>query len=163
MLGIKIILWKRGVTFIKEIVPKPALTFVANAFYGEKYVTFPTRHQWEEHANSMRILYEWKHQGAWDSIEVNAALTPSSILPNSEEEFITEHYLGYTKINNRLTSEYQVEHPRWTTYHVLNHKIKVRFSELYGKEFAQLQDTIPDSIMLAEGSSIAVMDASKIQ
>src|SRR4051812_45506678 len=29
--------WKRGVVFMKEIVPKPALTFVANAFYKENY------------------------------------------------------------------------------------------------------------------------------
>ena len=28
--------WRRGVVFIKEIVPKPALTFVANTVYDEK-------------------------------------------------------------------------------------------------------------------------------
>ena len=27
--------WKRGVVFIKEIVPKPALTFIANNIYNE--------------------------------------------------------------------------------------------------------------------------------
>ena len=29
--------WKRGVVFVKEIVPKPALTFVANTVYKENY------------------------------------------------------------------------------------------------------------------------------
>ncbi|MFL5742750.1 MAG: DUF2071 domain-containing protein [Flavisolibacter sp.] len=38
--------WKRGVIFIKEIVPKPALTFVANTIYGENYETMPIDHFW---------------------------------------------------------------------------------------------------------------------
>src|ERR1700741_1211564 len=38
--------WKRGVTFIKEIVPKRALSFVANTLYKEKYITLPTKHSW---------------------------------------------------------------------------------------------------------------------
>src|SRR6185436_6168258 len=36
--------WKRGVVFIKEIVPKPALTFVANSIYKEHYQTMPMKH-----------------------------------------------------------------------------------------------------------------------
>src|SRR5688500_2284903 len=31
--------WKRGVVFIKEIVPLPTLTFVANTIYKENYET----------------------------------------------------------------------------------------------------------------------------
>jgi uncharacterized protein len=154
--------WKRGVTFIKEIVPKPALTFVANSFYGEKYVTLPTKYQWELNSDSMKVAYEWKHKGEWDSIEVTAASTSLHIVPGSEEEFITEHYWGYTPINDRLSSEYQVEHPKWQTYPVMSHKISVRFGELYGAEFGLLKDALPQSIMLAEGSVISVRGASKI-
>ena len=57
--------WKRAVTFIKEIVPKAALTFVANSFYSEKYITLPTRHHWDLHNDSIKVIYEWKHQGEW--------------------------------------------------------------------------------------------------
>jgi uncharacterized protein YqjF (DUF2071 family) len=153
---------KRGVTFIKEIVPKPALTLVANSFYSEKYVTLPTRHRCNLDNHSMKVAYEWKHQGAWDSIEVTASHTGVDIMPASEEEFITEHYWGYTQINDRLSSEYQVEHPRWQTYPVIAHKISVRFGELYGVEFEMLKDSIPQSIMLAEGSLISVRGATKI-
>ena len=31
--------WKRGVIFLKEIVPKAAITIVANTLYGEHYQT----------------------------------------------------------------------------------------------------------------------------
>ena len=155
--------WKRGVTFIKEIVPKAALTFVANSFYDEKYVTLPTRHHWDLHNDSMKVNYEWKHQGAWDSVEVSASSIGLDILAESEEEFITEHYWGYTQINDQMTSEYQVEHPRWQTYAVTGHKISVRFGELYGAEFGMLKDAAPQSIMLAEGSIISVRGAIKIK
>jgi uncharacterized protein YqjF (DUF2071 family) len=155
--------WKRGVTFIKEIVPKPALTFVANAFYSEKYVTLPTKHQWDLNNDSLKVAYKWKHLGAWDSMEVTASSTGLDILPGSEEEFITEHYWGYTQVNDRLSSEYQVEHPRWQTYSVKAHNISVRFRELYGAEFGMLNDMSPVSIMLAEGSVISVRGATKIK
>lgn len=155
--------WKRGVTFIKEIVPKPALTFVANSLYNEKYVTLPTKHRWVNHEDSRDILYEWKHQGVWDSMEVKTGLTPVDMVAGSEEEFITEHYWGYTQLSDRMTSEYQIGHPRWQVYPVLNYKIQVRFGELYGAAFGNLKDTLPDSVMLAEGSAVSVRVAAKIK
>ena len=155
--------WKRGVTFIKEIVPKPALTFIANFVYKEKYVTLPTKHTWVDNAGEIKVLYEWRHQGEWDLISLTAESKPFDILPESEEEFITEHYWGYTQISNRRTSQYQVEHPRWQAYAVKSHQVKVRFGDLYGAEFGILKDALPDSIMLAEGSKITVRMADKIQ
>src|SRR5690349_18873988 len=155
--------WKRGVTFIKEIVPRPALTFVANTIYKEKYVTHPTRYKFVTDTDSMNVAYEWKHKGAWDAFDITAGITPKDILEGSEEEFITEHYWGYTQLGDRLTSEYQVEHPRWQMYPVINHHMKIRFGELYGVEFSHLKDVPPDSVMLAEGSEIAVRVAARIK
>jgi uncharacterized protein YqjF (DUF2071 family) len=155
--------WKRGVTFIKEIVPKPGLSLVANYLYNEKYVTMPTRHKWAGDNGSIDIRYEWKHKGTWDLMEFKAASASENIPVGSEEEFITEHYWGYTVLGNTLTSQYQVEHPRWQTYPVISHKINARFGDLYGLEFAGLANTMPDSVMLAEGSEIAVRVADKIK
>jgi uncharacterized protein YqjF (DUF2071 family) len=39
--------WKRGVVFIKEIVPRHALTLVANTMYNENYETMRMTHFWE--------------------------------------------------------------------------------------------------------------------
>lgn len=156
-------IWKRGVTFIKEIVPRKALTIVANSIYNEKYITLPTRHRWTQNVDSIEVSYEWKYMNDWDSVTVKAASVPVLILPGTEEEFITEHYWGYTQVGDRMTSEYQVEHPRWQTYQVLHHTISVRFGSLYGAEFGDLKDAIPDSVMLAEGSQIAVRGASGIR
>src|SRR5882724_9738269 len=35
--------WKRGVVFISEIVPKPAITWVANTLFREHYISLPMR------------------------------------------------------------------------------------------------------------------------
>ncbi len=37
---------RRGVVFLSEIVPKPAITWVARGLYGEAYATAATRHRW---------------------------------------------------------------------------------------------------------------------
>src|SRR5262249_15564072 len=36
---------RRGVVFIKEIVPKPAIALTARLFYGENYVSHPMNHR----------------------------------------------------------------------------------------------------------------------
>ncbi|HLI77693.1 MAG TPA: DUF2071 domain-containing protein [Acidobacteriaceae bacterium] len=38
--------FRRGVVFLSEIVPKPAITLVARTLYGEAYSTAPTCHAW---------------------------------------------------------------------------------------------------------------------
>ena len=38
--------FRRGVVFLSEIVPRPAITLVARALYGEAYTTAATAHHW---------------------------------------------------------------------------------------------------------------------
>lgn len=52
--------WKRGTVFIKEIVPKPALTFVANLVYKEHYETLPMAHCWKTEGDILTTEYSWK-------------------------------------------------------------------------------------------------------
>ena len=153
--------WKRGVVFIKEIVPKPAITFIANTVYKENYQTLPTKHLWVVDHHSLHVSYSWK-LGKWHNITVDAELSREPIAIGSEEEFITEHYWGYTKIGLNKTSEYGVEHPRWEVYPIKDYQIDVDFEKTYGKDFHFLTNKVPDSVMLAEGSEIAVLKGQKI-
>lgn len=154
--------WKRGVVFIKEIVPKYALTLVANTFYNEKYETRKMSHLWLESPNDLSVEYRWKVNAAWQSMNVTVARTPSDIVAGSEDEFITEHYWGYARVNDTITNEYQVTHPKWKKYVPLKYEIKVDFGQLYGLEFAFLNHQKPLSVMLAEGSEITVEGKRKI-
>ena len=153
--------WKRGVVFIKEIVPRAALTFIANTIYKEHYETLPMNHEWEEIGNSLHVEYSWTKE-TLNSLKVVADKDPVNILDGSEEEFITEHFWGYTKINGQKTSEYGVEHPRWQVYPVREFSVNVDFGLMYGSEFEFLKNEKPASVFLAEGSEIVVKGGTKL-
>jgi len=152
--------WKRGVVFIKEIVPLPAITFVANTIYKENYQTLPMKHVWIEQAHQIEVAYFWKNK-TWNKFSVTASAKPTEIAVGSEEEFITEHYWGYTKVGLNKTSEYGVEHPRWQAYGIKDYEIDVDFGINYGDDFSFLNQAKPDSVMLAEGSEIRVLKGKK--
>lgn len=153
--------WRRGVVFIKEIVPRHALTWVANMMYNEKYETMKMTHSLIRKHDRMEVAYSWK-KGTWHSFGVTSELNTTKIKEGSEEEFITEHYWGYTFINNIKTSEYGVEHPRWDVYPVMDYTIHVDFGLLYGNGFSILQTTVPSSVFLAEGSEIIVREGRSV-
>jgi uncharacterized protein YqjF (DUF2071 family) len=155
--------WKRGAVFIKEIVSKPALTLVANTLYNEHYQTLPMRHYWEENIENRVVEYQWKKNKTWQSFKVCAALEATEIEKNSETEFITEHYWGYAKVNNNVSNEYEVTHPRWKEYKIKSSEIRVDFGMVYGDDFEFLNHLAPTSVMLAEGSEITVEGKKKIK
>lgn len=153
--------WKRGVVFIKEIVPRAALTFVANTIYGEHYQTMPMTHEWSEKNGKLSVDYSWKRDD-WHSVKAVGGTALMRIESGSEEEFITEHYWGYTKLSDSKTSEYQVEHPRWNVYTVKSYSIDVDFGQVYGDAFRFLSNEKPNSVFVAEGSEIKVYSGRKI-
>lgn len=155
--------WKRGVVFIQEIVPKRAITFVANTFYKENYRTLFMQHQNELEAEVLKVGYSWENQKKTNYISVNAYDFRSPLEEGSEAEFIMEHYFGYTKHNEHETYEYEVKHPKWEQYYIKNFEIQVDFENTYGKDFAFLNDTKPASVFLAEGSEIYVENKRKIR
>lgn len=154
--------WKRGVVFIKEIVPKPALTFVANTLYKEHYQTMPMQHSWNTYDDHRTVAYQWQCKGKEQLFQVKANLKAETIAPNSETEFITEHYWGYTKIGPQKTFEYEVTHPKWQAYSVQDFIINVDFGAVYGDDFAFLNQLSPISVMLAEGSEITVENKRRV-
>ncbi|MBF4493001.1 DUF2071 domain-containing protein [Flavobacterium sp. MR2016-29] len=155
--------WKRGVVFIKEIVPKKAITFIANTLYQEHYETQKMRHEIIENKNTNTFIYQWKNDKKWNTIQLETTNVLKEIEVDSEAEFITEHYFGYTKIDEETTFEYEVQHPRWEQLEVLNHNIEIDFEKIYGNDFRFLQDAKPTSVFLAKGSKITVKNKRKLQ
>jgi uncharacterized protein len=153
---------KRGVVFIREFVPRAAITLIANSLYEEPYATFPTRHTIASTPEALTVSYSWRHQQTWHSLAVEASPTPQPIAPDSEEEFITEHYWGYTKRTRGATSEYAVQHPRWQVYPMRNFAIEADFAALYGPAFAALNHQSPASVLLAEGSGVTVSTGARL-
>lgn len=147
---------KRGVVFINETVPYKLVAWLANKLYKEHYITIPTKNINDIGNTTKHIKYEWKINKGWNYIGVNAVKEKEVMLPGSIEEFIFEHYYGYTKINNQLSQEYKVNHPRWFVNKVIDYSIHCDFKSMYGNDFSFLSNSQPDSVLIAEGSPVTV-------
>lgn len=157
--------WRRGVVFVKELVPKYAISWVANVLYQEHYQTCQMRHSFTEMAGKLKVKYEWKTRKAPTHYHFSAVASHQAqeMVAGSEAEFITEHYWGYTALASQKTAEYNVTHPRWRTFPVEKYAIGCNFGELYGKDFEFLNHQSPVSVLLAEGSPISVLWRKVIQ
>jgi uncharacterized protein YqjF (DUF2071 family) len=154
---------KRGVVFIREFVPKPMISMVANWLYGENYKTIATRSSIIPDQELIHAKYEWQMGGRWHKMSAVADKEGEEIVKGSEEEFITEHFWGYVKRGKFVTSEYRVDHPRWQIYRLRESEVEVDFGKLYGREFAFLNNESPKSIFLSRGSAVQVYNGGKIE
>ncbi len=154
--------WKRGVVFIREIVPLRAVAWVANTLFGERYISLPMRYVEAGDATALRTAYHWWYKSRWNSISLKAAGRSVALQEGSQEEFITEHFWGYAKAGANRTNEYQVAHPRWAIYPVVECLVDCDFGRLYGPAFANLGERRPQSAFLAEGSAIEVYKKKRL-
>jgi uncharacterized protein YqjF (DUF2071 family) len=154
--------WKRGVVFIKEIVPRRTISFVANSLYGEKYATHPMKHEWKMTSKGFEVSYHWKVGQEWNYLHALAEKEASPLTAGSAEEFITEHYWGYTLVNESCAGTYQVAHPRWNIHNVHHFSVHCNAAVLYGAPFVAALSQQPASVFLATGSEVSVMKGSKI-
>jgi uncharacterized protein YqjF (DUF2071 family) len=147
---------KRGVVFINETVPHRLVAYVANRLYKEHYTAVKTRSSKTVGNSQQQISYEWRKNKQWNRIAINARTAAAPMPAGCMEEFIFEHYWGYTKIDAHTSEEYQVMHPRWEVYPVQSYQIDCHFSDMYGEAFSFLQQATPHSVFLAKGSEVAV-------
>jgi len=148
--------WKRGTVFIKEIVPRWAISFIANSIYREKYATMKMKHFHVEKENLIETCYEWRYKNKWNKLTAECYKKSLPLVINSEEEFILEHYWGFTKYNDETTYQYEVNHPRWEIFKVANYSIDCDFEGLYGDEFSFLCHAKPTSVCMAKGSEVRI-------
>jgi uncharacterized protein len=141
---------RRGVTFIKEIVPLRVIPWVANTLFHENYVCTPMRHQ---HLSPC-FSYSWKERQQ-HSFHITLESDLTLPMPGSVEEFITEHYWGYAG-NQQRTLEYHVEHPPWPSANIHNFEISIDYAINYGDRFACLNKQQPHSVLYAAGSEVSV-------
>lgn len=149
---------RRGVVFIKEIVPRSAIAMVARRLYGEPYEKWSmSNYRGREH-----VRYTWERSGCSNTISVERGKSLGVPAKGSHGEFIIEHYWGYTKRGEHRTDEYKVEHPKWELFETKNARIDVDCGFTYGEDFACLTRTEPYSVLLAKGSDIAVYKGQTI-
>ena len=150
---------RRGVVFVKEIVPKAAIAAVARILYGEPYEKWAMSHLRDESS----VSYTWRRGSSVNTIRAGRGANLGVPAEGSHGEFIIEHYWGYTRRGEDRTDEYKVEHPKWELFDAERPRIDVDFGSVYGPEFAFLTGREPFSVLLAAGSEIAVYKGNAIE
>lgn len=194
---------RRGVVFIRELVPRRAIAAVARVWYNEPYIALPMRHRISRaglpggrtlaaasshdaddritsanarpnasadasaDANAdadvgadmdapVSVEYQWQRAGVWEGFSLRASGEAAPVDAGSEEEYITEHYWGYTAQRDGGAVEYEVRHPRWRVWPAVDIRVTCDVAALYGPAFVPALSQPPRSAFIADGSAIAV-------
>ena len=154
---------RRGVVFIREIVPRRGIAFLARTLYNENYVALPMSHDIAANGQgSTAVSYRWQTPRGWSTITLEAQGNSQPLNPGSEQEFIAEHYWGYAAQRDGGTMEYRVTHPSWRVWIARRSEFAGEVAELYGPELASVLRGTPASAFLAEGSAVAVMRGRRL-
>lgn len=163
--------WRRGVSFVKEIVPHSLVATTARQVYDEPYVALPMNHVAVPEAPltdlasdaTRSLVYEWKRDGEWERVLALLTSPPRAMCGDSLEEFIAGQAWGYTRRLEKPTLEYRVEHPRWRITPVTDCYIEADIPSLFGRPFAEALSAPPISTFVAEGSPVSVFPSRKLE
>lgn len=154
---------RRGVVFIAEIVPKQAIATTARFIYGENYVCLPMKHHVCTDGSKKTVKYQWQVKNQWCQLSAQATGAPALPREGSLEQYITEHYWGYSTQRGRGGSfEYHVSHVPWQVWVSTTAGFEGDASELYGAELGRVLQGHPSSAFIAEGSPVTVFRGSKL-
>lgn len=163
---------RRGVVFVKELVPRAAIALVARIAYNENYVARPMRHTLEIAAGpdgplaaGDRVSYGFRSEilgGEWGEVAATVAGPAAPLVPGSHPEFIAEHYWGYAAQRDGGTVEYQVEHPPWEVHEAGETAVSGDLEGLYGVELGEVLRRPPETAFVAVGSEVSVQPGGRL-
>jgi uncharacterized protein YqjF (DUF2071 family) len=155
---------KRGVVFIRELVPKYLVSTIARLAFNENYSCVAMSHRIESSAHEENVKAEYSWGSGADRSLMRIETEGASFLPSegSASQFITEHFWGYAAQPNGGCLEYEVQHPRWNVRSAKLAGFSGNAAALYGPELAECLMRNPDSAFLAEGSPVTVFKGKRI-
>lgn len=147
---------RRGVVFIREIVPKYLIALIARLAYSENYFCHPMRHRVNTEETSAMAEYEWRVGRKWCRLYALGSGSPVHPRKGSFEEFITEHYWGYSAGRRCRSFEYRVSHMPWRVWSSTEASFEGDGKSTYGEPLGGILNRGPDSAFIAEGSSVLI-------
>jgi hypothetical protein len=148
---------RRGVVFIRELVPLPLVAGAARLTYNEPYHTIPMRHTvvaTDGELQSIEFCFGLQRDECRFALHVGDG--PKAMAAGSDEEFLSERLWGYTRQRDGGTVEYRVEHSRWKVWSPAAFQLDGPLAEFYDEPFASILSEAPASAFIADGSAVAV-------
>jgi uncharacterized protein YqjF (DUF2071 family) len=155
---------RHGVVFVRELVPRAAIAWLARLVYNEPYRAVPMRSTVPATGAEPpgRLVYEWRTGAGWQRVAATADGAPAVPAPASEAAFITHHLWGYTRQPDGGTLEYEVEHVRWRVWKASAPVLEADVADLYGPAFVSPLARPPVSAFIADGSPVVVYRPRRI-
>lgn len=147
---------ERGIVFLKEFVPSPLIAIAVRTLYNEPYQAADLGCRVTSVGNLRRVRYDLR-VGEHRAVLAVSALGPPHVPPvGSSDEFFTGQGWGRGRSRGGRPTGFHVTHPPWRVYTVSEYLVSVDFGRLYGPQWAFLEDVPPASVILCEGSAVAV-------
>jgi uncharacterized protein len=147
---------RRGVSFIRELVPKRLIAWIARTLYNEPYAYAPMRSAVRWRADTLEVEHAVVVDGRTQRISVSARAQDGVPAETSREHFFKEHSWGYGRSRRGELVRYEVRHPVWSTYPIERYELDWDFGAVYGPRWSHLTAATPCSTVLARGSSVRV-------
>jgi uncharacterized protein YqjF (DUF2071 family) len=149
---------ERAVVFIREFVPRPAISIVARVSYNEPYRTVRMREEVLERDGLIGVRHRF---GPGLRNRLEAWADPLAAVPagDSAAYWLTHHALGVGRARDGRARSYEVEHPVWALHEVRDLRVDVDFAALYGPEWGHLAQDEPSHVTLAAGSAVSITAA----
>jgi uncharacterized protein YqjF (DUF2071 family) len=159
--------WRRGVVFIREIAPRWCVAVTAKWLYGENYLCVPMSHKIIRYNGDTseppnRVEYRWRLHNHYRHVAIEPAGPARVPDPDSHEEFIIEHYWGYSALPRGRSKEYCVAHRPWRVSPAARVDFNCDIAALYGPRFAPYLEVAPSSAFWADGSSVRVYPGRRL-
>lgn len=151
--------WRRGVVFIREIVPCRLPALVANMVFKENFHIRPLRSE----VTVGQLRYEWREAGGMQEMAITRENELSDPEPGSLIEHIIDHYWAYKRISPNTTGEFSVEHRPWKVRQHENSGIRIDIGQIYGPRWAAALASEPVHTFYADGSRVLVTKPEKIK
>lgn len=153
---------ERGVVFIREFVPQRLVAWLARVLYNEPYLAAPITSSPRDEENHLNVAFRLHYGGRDHIIKAKGKKPPYLPDENTSEHFFKEHRWGFGQTRRGKTIRYEVTHPVWQVYPVVEYQINLDWSVVYGSEWEFLGKQTPYSTVLAVGSPVAVFGKKKL-
>lgn len=148
--------WRRGVVFIKEIVPCRLPALVANKIFKENFHVHPLHCE----TTDKKLSYCWSDGGETQKLEIDRRSDLEKPEPGSLTEHIIDHYWAYKKFDATTTGEFRVTHRPWQTHPCPTARITLNIAKVYGEKWASALTQV--STFYADGSQVKVTNPKKL-
>ena len=147
---------RRGVVFVREYVPSPLVAWLARRLYNEPYLAADMTSEVTRDQANLTVTHRLSLAGTNNTLRVTADPTARLPAPDTLEHHFKEHQWGFGTSRSGNQVLYEVRHPHWQVFPVESFDLDWNWGQVYGPDWAFLQQQEPLSVILAAGSGVEV-------